>query len=87
MKMTREEVAKTIENFVNGTGGKWDWDDFTAMRLDDPELDAVRHKCFSVRDEFPSTDSQQYCSATGMQVLRDLANTLRPGRGTSPNPT
>ena len=81
MKMTREEVAKTIEDFVNGTGGKWDWDDFTAMRLDNAELDTVRHKCFSVRDEFPSTNPQQYCSDAGMQVLRDLATSLRAGRG------
>jgi hypothetical protein len=80
MKMTREQVAKTIEDFVNGTGGKWDWDDFTAMRLDDPELDAVRHKCFTVRDQFPPTNPQQYCSEAGMQVLRDLAASLRAGR-------
>ncbi|HJX26217.1 MAG TPA: hypothetical protein VJ252_08685 [Chthoniobacterales bacterium] len=81
--MTREEVAKIIEDFVSGTGGKWDWDDFTAMRLDDPELDAVRHQCFSVRDEFSSTNPHQYCSDAGMQVLRDLATSLRAGRGTS----
>jgi hypothetical protein len=83
MKMTREEVAKTIENFVNGTGGKWDWDDFTAMRLDDPELDAVRHKCFSVRDQFPPIDPHQYCSDAGIQALRELVISLRAGRGAS----
>jgi hypothetical protein len=83
MKMTREEVAKTIENFVSGTGGKWDWDDFTAMRLDDPKLDAVRHKCFSVRDQFPPTGPHQYCSDAGIQALRELVISLRAGRGAS----
>ncbi len=83
MKMTREEIAKTIEGFVNGTGGKWDWDDFLAIRLQDAELDEVRKKCFSVRDEFPSSDDRQYCSEAGMQVLRDLAATLRGSRGAS----
>ena len=83
MKMTREEVAKTIEDFVNGTGGKWDWDDFISIRLQDAELDEVRKKCFSVRDEFPPSDDRQYCSEAGMQVLRDLAVTLRGGRGAS----
>ena len=83
MKMTREEVAKTIEDFVNGTGGKWDWDDFISIRLQDAELDAVRKKCFSVRDEFPPADDRQYCSEAGMQVLRDLVVTLRAGGGAS----
>jgi hypothetical protein len=56
MKMTREQVAKTIEDFVNGTSGKWDWDDFISIRLQDAELDAIRKKCVSVRDEFPPSD-------------------------------
>jgi hypothetical protein len=28
-QLGRDEVATIIENFVEGTGGKWDWDDFT----------------------------------------------------------
>ena len=80
MKMTREEVAKTIENFVNGTGGKWDWDEFVAIRLQDAELDEVRKKCVSVREEFPPSDPHQYCSEAGMKVLRDILATLRAGR-------
>jgi hypothetical protein len=83
MKMTREEIAKTIEGFVNRTDGKWDWDDFLAIRLQDAELDEVRKKCVSVRDEFPPSDDRQYCSEAGMQVLRDLVVTLRAGRGAS----
>ena len=31
-KTTKEEVAKAIENFVDGTGGAWDWDDFIPVR-------------------------------------------------------
>ncbi len=83
MKMTRKEVAKTIEDFVNGTGGKWDWDDFVSIRLQDSELDAIRQKCVSVRDEFPPSDTRDYCSEAGMQVLRDLLATLRAGHGAS----
>jgi hypothetical protein len=80
MKMTREEVAKTIENFVNGTGGKWDWDDFVSIRLQDAEVDEVRKKCVAVRDEFPPSDPHQYCSEAGMKVLADLAASLRTVR-------
>jgi len=42
MRRTRDEVADYIENFLNGNGGPWDWDDFTSVRIDDPELDQVR---------------------------------------------
>lgn len=30
MKRTRAEVAEYIERCVDGSGGKWDWDDFTS---------------------------------------------------------
>ena len=38
MKRTPEQVANAIEGFVNGTGNQWDWDGFTSIRIDDPEL-------------------------------------------------
>ena len=77
MKMTRDEVAKTIENFVNGTGGTWDWDDFLSIRLQDAELDAIRKKCASVRDEFPPpSGDRQYCSDAGTQVLREFGDRI-----------
>jgi hypothetical protein len=30
IQRTKSEVADYIEQFLNGTGGKWDWDDFTS---------------------------------------------------------
>lgn len=77
MKRTREEVAKTIEAFVNGTGRQWDWDDFTSIRLDDPELEAIRKRCVSVPDEFPPTTRGEYCGAGGIEAMREIAQRLR----------
>jgi len=74
MKRTREEVANTIEGFVNGTGKQWDWDGFTSIRLDDPELEAIRQRCISVRDEFPPDKAS---SPAGVEVMRKLAGELR----------
>lgn len=79
MKRTREEVANTIEGFVNGTGRQWDWDGFTSIRIDDPDLEAVRQKCLSVRDEFPPAKPTDYCSEAGMEVMRQLATELKAG--------
>lgn len=81
MKRTSEEVAKTIEGFVDGTGRQWDWDGFTSIRIDDPELEAIRQKCIAVRDEFPPEKVGDYCSPAGMEAMRKLAGELRAHAG------
>ncbi|PZR77048.1 MAG: hypothetical protein DLM73_00625 [Chthoniobacterales bacterium] len=82
MKRTREEVAKTIDEFVNGTGRQWDWDGFTSIRLDDPELEKVRQKCVALPVEFPPTQPTDYCSPAGMEVMRKMLSDLRARRVT-----
>jgi hypothetical protein len=77
MKRTREQVAETIEAFVNGTGRQWDWDGFTSIRIDDPELEAIRKRCVAMPAEFPPSTTKEYCSAAGLQVMRELAQGLR----------
>jgi hypothetical protein len=77
MKRTREDVAKTIEEFVDGTGRQWDWDGFTSIRIDDPELEAIRKKCVALPDEFPPTNRGEYCSPAGVEKMRELARELR----------
>ena len=76
MKRTREQVAETIEGFVNGTGNQWDWDGFISIRIDDPELEKIRQRCISVRNEFPPDKVTDYCSPAGMEVMRRLADEL-----------
>ncbi|HKP04715.1 MAG TPA: hypothetical protein VJU77_15285 [Chthoniobacterales bacterium] len=77
MKRTTEEVATTIEGFVNGTGRQWDWDGFTSIRIDDPELEKIRQRCIAVRDEFPPQNPADYCSPAGMDAMRKLAEGLQ----------
>jgi len=77
MKRTREEVAETIDGFINGTGRQWDWDGFTSIRIDDPELEEIRKRCVALPTEFPPSAPKDYCGEAGMQVMRDLAQGLR----------
>jgi hypothetical protein len=77
MKRTPQEVANTIAGFVNGTGSQWDWDGFISIRLDDPDLEAIRQKCVSIRDEFPPSDPHNYCSEAGLEVMRQIVQDLR----------
>lgn len=39
---TPGEVAGYIRDFIEGTGGEWDWDDFISVPIADPALDAIR---------------------------------------------
>jgi hypothetical protein len=79
MKRTREQVASTIEGFVSGRDNQWDWDGFISIRIDDPELEKIRQRCISVRDEFPPDKVTDYCSPAGMEVMRKMAEELKAG--------
>jgi hypothetical protein len=77
MKRTQEEVANTIDGFVNGTGRQWDWDGFTSIRIDNPELETIRKKCVALPVEYPASSPRDYCSEAGIQVMRELLQSLR----------
>ncbi len=78
-KPNAEEAAKVIEDFVNGTGGPWDWDDFISVRIADEELEATRIKCLRTQSEYPGGPNQ-WCNDEGREVLRSLAEQLRSGK-------
>lgn len=82
MKRTPEEVSNAIEGFANGTGDQWAWDGFISIRLDDPELEAIRQKCVAIRDKFPPSDPRSYCSEAGLVAMRQIVQDLR-SRSTS----
>jgi hypothetical protein len=54
MKLTAAEVATYLRDFIEGTGGKWDWDDFTSIPIKDPELDRIRREAAEL--DLPITD-------------------------------
>jgi hypothetical protein len=83
MKRTLEEVASTIEGFINGTGNQWAWDGFTSIRLDDPELEAIRKKVVALPMDFPSANPREYCSEAGMEQLRQIVQDLRAHSGSA----
>lgn len=62
-KRTAAEVATYLRRFVEGGGGDWDWDDFTSVQIDDPQLEDIRRRALAV--ELPPTDE-------GVRTLRQL---------------
>lgn len=76
---TPEEIATIIDHFLDGTGGRWDWDDLCSVKIEDPDLDRVRVLCSSTSSRYPPTENGHYCSSQGRTYLRELAGKLREG--------
>jgi len=77
IQRTNSEVATIIEQFLKGTGGAWDWDNFCSNLIADPDLDHIRALCDSARFTYPPTEKGHYCSAEGRAFLRGLVEKLR----------
>ena len=75
--MTRAEVAQCLEDFLEGRGGRWDWDDFISIRLKDPELESIRLRCASLPERYPPERAGHYCNEEGMGIMRAFLSDLR----------
>jgi hypothetical protein len=72
-----DEVASLIERFLDGSIGKWEWDDFVSVRHRDAELELVRGRAADLPFEFPPSKPGYYCGEEGLRVLTRLAADLR----------
>lgn len=66
----RAYLIQAIRDFIDGTGGEWDWDDFTSCPTSYPELDAVRGFCLGLRNSYPPSKRTEWCNSDGMGELR-----------------
>lgn len=49
-----DEVAGFLRDFLDDSGGQWDWDEFESVPITDPELEQIR-----LRATTPGTDLHQ----------------------------
>ena len=76
-KLGNSEVAKVLQDFLDGTGGKWDWDWFLSdAELANERLEQIRRHCNRLSDEFPPV-SRGYCNEKGLAVIRRYIAELR----------
>jgi hypothetical protein len=74
--ITKGELARLINSFLDGSCGKWDWDDFTSVRQHDPEIEKLRLRLINMRDEYPPSNPTEYCSEEGRRVMAAIAESL-----------
>jgi len=77
-RLSNQEVAQILEDFLEGRGSQWAWDDFTlGMSFDDKGLEDIRIRCVGLSKEFPPNNSSEYCNEQGREVLRGYIKQLR----------
>jgi hypothetical protein len=66
--LTPKDVESYLRDFLEGSSGDWDWDDFTSIPITDPALDAIREQALYV--ELP-------LDGTGRAKLEQLLEQVR----------
>jgi hypothetical protein len=75
----REEVAATIESFLDGSSRRYDWDDLISIPRSDETFEMVCRYCVSTSDLYPA--KKGWCSDEGATKLREFAALLRSRAG------
>lgn len=76
---TPEEVAKFLRDFLEGTGGEWDWDGFEATPIKDPELDWVRKRAAMAAPPDPDLAVLRELLAETEQIVEQRAGGIPMG--------
>ena len=48
-RVSADDVVTYLRDFLEGTGGEWDWDDFISIEIADPQLEAIRKRACALR--------------------------------------
>jgi hypothetical protein len=67
---TAEEVAGYLRDFLEATGGEWDWDEFECVPITDPELDALRIQAALAAPPRPDIPRLRKLLAQAQQIAR-----------------
>jgi hypothetical protein len=76
--MRYSEIAEILERFADGSGARWEWDDFMNTKVhDDVYLSKLQERLGSLDTEFPPAQPGHYCNPDGLEVILDAAKELR----------
>jgi hypothetical protein len=73
----RRFVASTLQAFLDGTGGAWDFDDLIHEKFSDDLARAAVKAAGNMPLEHPSDHPQSYCSPEGAQKIQMLVDELK----------
>jgi len=75
---TPKQIADTIDEFLDGKGGPYDWHDFvTHHSYKNPKLEDIRKECVEIGKKFPTDDKKSWCSEQGKNELLRISERIR----------
>jgi hypothetical protein len=78
--LTPQDVQRYLRDFLDGTGGDWDWTDFTSVPITDPMLASIREQ--AARVALPLDNVGQ---ATLEQLWADTTAMIKPPHSPAPD--
>ena len=77
-KLSNQEAAEILEDFLDGKGNPLAWDGFTlGTSFEDERLEQIRIRCAGLSQEFPPNHPNEYCNEQGRDVIRGFIHELR----------
>jgi hypothetical protein len=68
--LTAQDVESYLRDFLEGTGGDWNWDDFTSIPITDPTLEGIREEAACV--PLPVDEEGEVTLRRLLEVVRAL---------------
>jgi hypothetical protein len=66
------DAVVAIRHFLDGTGDKWEWDDFISVPAKNQEVARLQGFCQQLPELYPPVNKTDYRSATGLVRLREI---------------
>jgi hypothetical protein len=76
---TAEDVAGYLRDFLEATGGEWDWDDFESVPITDPKLNELRIQAGRAGPPHPDVPRLRQLLAEAENIARARAFSLSAG--------
>ena len=77
-KLGNLEVAQVLEDFLEGRGDPWAWDNFMSItRVADERLEQIQRRVTFLSEEFPPERPGEFCNEQGREVIRRYIAELR----------
>ncbi|HXN23961.1 MAG TPA: hypothetical protein VOA41_14575 [Candidatus Dormibacteraeota bacterium] len=76
-RLTKQEVAEILQDFLDGRGRPLAWDGFTlGMSFEDEYLENIRIRCANLSQEYPPEHPNEYCNEQGRNVICEYIKQL-----------
>lgn len=79
-RRARQEFARILRAAADGTLARFEWYDFLAADLADPDLQEIRSYVADLPTRYPPEGRNRFCGPEGIEILEHYLSRLERGR-------